>query len=247
MIADKLAWAESDSQIILRVMCFNIRHGRGMDNVVDLARTANAIRAWNPDLVAVQEVDRNTRRTNQTDQPKILAEKLGMHYTFGKTIDHQGGDYGLLILSRFPILESEMVLLPPKEQQEQRGVQIARIGIPDANGKIIRFANTHLTTQRGERESQFAGIKAVLSKGEEPMIIAGDFNARPDNPLIISLLENWKDAADPALQKNVTPDQSRRIDYIFFRAKDPFKVLESRTIDDTMTSDHKPIFSILSF
>jgi len=89
-----------------------------------------------------------------------------------------------------------------------------------------------------------------LSEGDKPVILAGDFNARPDNLLVVDLLSTWKDTADPALGKNVTPDvQSNfgRIDYIFFRATDPFKVLESGTIDDAMTSDHKPIFSVLSF
>ena len=241
--------APSDSQTVLRVMCYNIRHGRGMDDVVDLTRTANAIKAWNPDVVAVQEVDRNTARTNRTDQPKILAEKLGMHYAFGKAIDHQGGDYGLLILSRFPILDHQMILLPQEGQREQRGLQIARIGIPDATGKIIRLANTHLGLSQTEREAQFDKIKVLLSEGDEPVILAGDFNVRPNNPLVVNLLETWKDADDPALGKNVTPNvQSRfgRIDYIFFRADDPFEVLESGTINDSITSDHMPIFSIFA-
>ena len=75
-----VALGESESQTLLRVMCFNIQHGRGMDNVVGLTRTANAIRAWTPDLVAVQEVDRGTARTSRVDQPKVLAELLGMYY-----------------------------------------------------------------------------------------------------------------------------------------------------------------------
>ena len=251
MIADRPAvWAESESQTVLRVMCYNIRHGRGMDDVVDLTRTANVIKAWNPDLVAVQEVDQNTQRTNRTDQPKILAEKLGMHYVFGKAIYFQGGGYGLTILSRFPILEHQMVLLPQEGERERRGLQIAKIGIPDASGKIIRLANTHLGLTQTEREAQVDRIIALLSDGDEPVILTGDINARPDNAVIVRLLTTWKDATDPASEKNVTPNvQSRfgRIDYIFFRAKDPFTVMESGAINDTLTSDHMPIFSVLAF
>jgi len=240
--------AEEESKTVLRIMCYNIHHGRGTDEVVNLERTANVIKEWEPDLVAVQEVDRNTQRTNKTDQPQLLAEQLKMHYVFGKAIDHQGGDYGLVILSRFPILEHKMVLLPPDVQKEQRGVLIAKIGIPDAQGKVIRFACTHLSVaSQTERQVQMEKIDSLLSEGSEPTIVAEDFNARPDNDALVRFLANWKDAADPALGKNVTPDRPRRIDYIFFRTKDSFDVLESRTIDDTITSDHKPIFSILSF
>jgi len=245
-----VAVAESKSETVLRVMSYNIRHGRGMDDVVDLTRTANVIKAWKPDLVVVQEVDQNTQRTNRTDQPKILAEKLDMHHVFGKAIDLQRGGYGLVILSRFPILEDKMILLPQEEQREQRGLQIAKIGIPDANGKIIRLANTHLGLTQTERAAQFEKIKALLPEGDEPVILAGDFNARPDNDLVIDLLLTWKDATDPVSEKNVTLNVQRsfgRIDYIFFRARDPFKVLESGTIDDAITSDHKPIFAVLTF
>ena len=244
------AGAENESPTILRVLSYNIHHGEGMDKVIDLARTANTIKALKPDLIAVQEVDRNAQRSNRADQPKILAELLGMHYVFGKSIDLQGGDYGLLILSRFPILEDKMIHLPQEGQREQRGLQIVRIGIPDAKGKVIRFANTHLGLVQSEREPQFAKIKELLSEGDEPVILAGDFNAKPDNALIVDLLTTWKDTADPELKKNVTPDVQGsfgRIDFILFRAKDPFKVLEHGTINDTVTSDHMPIFSVLEF
>jgi endonuclease/exonuclease/phosphatase family metal-dependent hydrolase len=247
MIAESVQ-AEEVSQSVLRVMCYNIRHGRGMDDVVNLERTGNVIKEWQPDLVAVQEVDKNTQRTNNTDQAKLLAEQLKMHFVFGKAIAFQGGEYGLALLSRFPILEHQMVLLPPEVQQEQRGVLIAKIGIPDAKGKMICFASTHLSVaSQAERAVQIEKIDALLSEGSEPVILAGDFNARPENESIVRFLTNWKDTADPAWGKSVTPLRSRRIDYIFLRSKDLWRVLESRTIDDKITSDHMPILSVISF
>jgi endonuclease/exonuclease/phosphatase family metal-dependent hydrolase len=245
-------WAEESSKTSLRILCYNIRHGRGMDNVVELERTANVIKEWKPDLVALQEVDRNTQRTNKTDQAKILAEHLKMHHVYGKAIDFQGGEYGLAILSRFPISGHEMILLPPDVQQEQRGVLIAKISIPDADTskkeRIIRFASTHLSVaSQAERQVQTEKIDVLLSEGDEPAIVAGDFNARPTSEPIVRFLKNWKDAADPTLKQNVTSVEPGRIDFIFFRAKDSFEVLESRTIDDKFTSDHMPIFSVLSF
>ena len=239
--------AEEVSKSVLRIMCYNIRHGRGMDDIVNLERTGNAIKKWKPDLVALQEVDKNTQRTNRTDQAKLLAEQLDMHYVFGKAIDFQGGEYGLAILSRFPILKHQMVLLPPEIQQEQRGVLVAHIGIPDSPDKVIRFASTHLSVaSHEERAVQIETIDTLLSAGSEPVILAGDFNERPENESMVRLLKNWKDTADPALNTNVTPPQPRKIDYIFHRIKDTWKVWESRTIDDRITSDHRPIFTVIS-
>jgi endonuclease/exonuclease/phosphatase family metal-dependent hydrolase len=235
-------------------MCYNIRHGRGLDDIVNLERTGNVIKKWKPDLVALQEVDKNTRRTNNTDQAKLLAEQLEMHFVFGKAIPYQGGEYGLAILSRFPILEHQMVLLPPEVQQEQRGVLVANIGIPDAKGMVIRFANTNLSVvSHEERAVQIEKIDTSLSEGSVPVIVAGDFNTRPENESIVRFLKNWKDVAEPALEKNValgknvTPLRPRRIDYIFLRSKDLWEVLESGTIDDKITSDHMPIFSVIAF
>jgi len=239
--------AEDAPKSVLRIMCYNIRHGRGMDDVVHLERTGNVIKEWKPDLVALQEVDNNTQRTNKTDQAKLLAEQLKMHYVFGKAIPYQGGEYGLAILSRFPILEHQMILLPPEIQQEQRGVLIARIGVPDAKGKVIRFASTHLSVvSHEERAIQIEKIDSLLSEGSEPVIVAGDFNTRPDNESIVRFVKNWTDDADLALGKNVTPVRPRRIDYIFLRSKDSWEVLETRTIDDRITSDHMPIFSLIA-
>ncbi|MDR2673326.1 MAG: endonuclease/exonuclease/phosphatase family protein [Opitutaceae bacterium] len=230
---------------VLRVLCYNIHHGEGTDGKLDLERTGRVIKHWNPDLVAVQEVDRGTSRTGRADQAALLAGQLGMGHVFGKTIDYRGGDYGILILSKFPVLKHEMILLPPPGQKEQRGLLVAHIGLP--GGKTIRLACTHLSVASAEeRAVQTARINELLSGGGAPAILAGDFNARPGSPPMAVIEKHWTDSAAPALKKNATPHRPKRIDYIFFRNGDPFRVIETRTIPDAVTSDHFPILSILS-
>lgn len=41
----------------LRIMSYNIRNGRGLDNVSNIQRTADVINKVRPNVVAVQEVD----------------------------------------------------------------------------------------------------------------------------------------------------------------------------------------------
>src|SRR4030095_13030808 len=86
----------------LRLVTYNIHHGEGNDGSIDLPRLAHVTQSLHPDLVALQEVDIKTARTGQVDQAAELARLTGMHYVFGKAIDFDGGQYGNVVLSRYP-------------------------------------------------------------------------------------------------------------------------------------------------
>ena len=92
----------------LRVLSYNIHHGRGTDGVVDLPRIARVIRGCEADVAVLQEVDDRTTRTGGVDQTAELARLTGMHAVFGRQIDYQGGRYGQAILCRWP-LEAALV------------------------------------------------------------------------------------------------------------------------------------------
>ena len=96
----------------MRIATYNIRHGRGSDDVLDLDRTARAIAALDADIVALQEVDEKVRRSGNVDQAATLGKVLGMYHAFGSFMDYDGGRYGLAILSRWPIESFESWRLP---------------------------------------------------------------------------------------------------------------------------------------
>src|SRR5687767_4395118 len=113
------AWADPPAKPkALRVLSYNIHHAEGTDGKLDLERIAKVITAARPDLVAVQEVDRKARRTKGVDQAAELGRLTGLHVEFGKAIDFQGGEYGLAVLSRFPIKAAKVHPLPGKAGQE---------------------------------------------------------------------------------------------------------------------------------
>ncbi|MDR3110879.1 MAG: endonuclease/exonuclease/phosphatase family protein [Planctomycetaceae bacterium] len=238
------AYANDDANTVLRVVAYNVHHCEGTDGKLDVERTASVMKRLNPDLIAVQEIDVNTRRTDKQNQAELLAKSLGMKFAFGKAIDYQGGEYGILILSKFPIVEQKMVLLPPKAQQEQRGVLVANIKLSDS--KTIRFACTHLSVASAEeRQVQVEKINELLLDEKIPTIIAGDFNARPRSDAMKTILKSWTDSDDPTFKKHTMPAHPNKIDYILFNPKSAFEVRESQTIDDPITSDHDPILSVL--
>lgn len=84
----------------LRLMSYNIRNGRGMDDVMDLGRVAEAIREARPDVVAVQEVDSATERSGRVDVSRWLGERVSLYHTYAPAIEFEGGKYGVAVLSR---------------------------------------------------------------------------------------------------------------------------------------------------
>ena len=56
----------------VRVLTYNIHHGEGVDGKIDLARIAAVIQRSSADVVALQEVDQATGRSNGIDQAAEL-------------------------------------------------------------------------------------------------------------------------------------------------------------------------------
>ncbi|MNQ91824.1 hypothetical protein D3C85_1072220 [compost metagenome] len=80
-------------------MTYNIHVGiPASGSTPNLAATAAVINAASPDLVALQEVDKNTTRSGGVDQAAYLATATGMNYYFAKAINRFGGEYGIAIL-----------------------------------------------------------------------------------------------------------------------------------------------------
>ena len=92
--------ANYSKEDIITVITYNIHHGVGSDNKLDLEKIANVVKSENPDVVAFQEVDVNTKRTRRLDEPKILGDLSGFKSFFGKSIPYKGGEYGNAIIAR---------------------------------------------------------------------------------------------------------------------------------------------------
>jgi endonuclease/exonuclease/phosphatase family metal-dependent hydrolase len=169
---------------ILRAMTYNIHHGVGMDRRYDLNRIAEVIRNNNPDVVALQEVERFRPRTKNDNQPSVLAKKLGMHYSFAPVCNFSNIDkssrsrYGIAILSRYPITSREHFDISFGSANEPRGVLHARLNV---NGIGLHVFCVHLGLRYRERNYQ---IERLLSEeiinharyNGGPKILLGDFN-----------------------------------------------------------------------
>lgn len=165
----------------LRVMTYNIRNGRGTDDRIDLDRVAEVIASFEPDVLALQEVDCGRQRSGALDQAGELARRLGMEASFAACVEDGSERYGIATLSRLPLVSARQVMLPHRagaRRSEPRCALVTRhTWGPAAVRRTIDLVNTHLSILRGERPAQVAAIASALG-ADEDLVIAGDLNCR---------------------------------------------------------------------
>jgi endonuclease/exonuclease/phosphatase family metal-dependent hydrolase len=233
----------------LRVLTYNIHHGEGTDGRLDLPRIARVISGQNPDLVALQEVDRKTRRTGNVDQPAELAKLTGMNAAFGRGIDFQGGEYGNAVLSRFNIDSTKVHALPVKEGEERRCALAVTVRPWDAGPELV-FVATHLNHRdEAQRVREVEEIQRVLADERRPVVLAGDLNSRPATPPVQRFSAAWLDAAGSNVGSSFTSPSDkpvRRIDYVLLRPAD-WRVVETVVVNEPVASDHRPVLAVVEW
>jgi len=232
----------------LRVATFNIHHGVGLDNVLDLERIAGTVESTGAEVVGLQEVDVHFgARSNFVDQANWLADRLGMYVVFGANLDFAPPtagaprrQYGTAILSEHRISEWTNTLLPHPEGGEQRGLLEAQIRV---RGLPVRVYNTHLQhNSQVERLAQIAAIRAILDDVDESVVVLGDLNATPDSPEIANLTDDLVDAwvtagvGDGFTYDAATPHA--RIDYVM-SSNDV--VARTAAVVTSDAADHLPV------
>jgi len=240
----------TDTTSNLRVMTYNIHHANPpAGNTIDMNAIANVIKNQNPHLVAIQEVDVYTTRSGTTlHQAEELGRLTNMKAYFGKTIDYAGGEYGVAILSKFPISDMKNQQLPtePGTGGERRTLASAVITL--GNAKKLVFASTHLDAQTDDtnRFLQITKIKEFLQMETLPVIVAGDFNATPGTRIINTLDSYFTRTCVTGCGFTIPPQNpTRTIDFIAYATSHKFTVLEHKVIDEKFASDHLPVLSVV--
>jgi hypothetical protein len=227
----------------LRVMTYNLHHGEGIDGKLDLERIARVIRDSRADLVALQEIDVNTQRTGRVDQAAEYIRLTGLYGQFGKAIDFQGGAYGGMLLSRWPLEDFRVHALPNPEKREQRIAISARIHPPGQ--PRFQFVGLHLDASRGDddRWLQAARLQELFGSATEPVILAGDFNDRPESRVMQKLLTEWEDASAGNPMPTIPAEKpDARIDFVLLpRSRSPWKVDRSEVLGEAVASDHRSV------
>ena len=138
---------------------------------------ARVLHGLNPDVVLLQEVDRRALRSGLSDQAMLLRRGSGLRYAFYTASVRRGfRRYGLLVLSRYPLVDESFVQLPQVGHEEPRIAQLVRVDHPTTP---FLLANVHLSTNQASGAAQFARLLEVLPEQALPVAIGGDFNGLP--------------------------------------------------------------------
>jgi endonuclease/exonuclease/phosphatase family metal-dependent hydrolase len=179
----------------IRAVDWNIDRGLQLSGVIDFLATTKA------DLILLQEVDLNARRTRHLNVAKEIAQKLQMNYVFGREFEElsQGTQtsrafHGQATLSRWRLSNARLIhfrdqshfwrprwYLPRTQPFQQRlGGRIALITHIDIGGRTLVTYNLHLES-RGDDQVRCAQLREVLMDAQRygrqiPLLIAGDLN-----------------------------------------------------------------------
>jgi endonuclease/exonuclease/phosphatase family metal-dependent hydrolase len=243
--------------IPVRLVTFNTHHGVGDDGRHDLPRLATVLAAAEADVICLQEVDRHFGpRSENVDQAVLLARALDMQLAWGPALDEPRpggqprGEYGNALLSRLPILVSDVHKLPGGG--EPRSALRTMI---ELDGGALWVTTTHLSRSGGDRAAQVAVLADLHTAPMETGVVVGDFNAAPDAPELATLRERFGDAWELAGERDdragwrfwqhdeghTHPARSphRRIDQVW--VTQGVDVAAAQVLDATGASDHLPL------
>lgn len=225
--------------ISLKIMSYG--KGGGFN---DMNALANSINAVNPDLLVVREMDKGTTRSGNVDQPAALSKLIGMpNYAFANALDYQGGKYGCVVYSKYPILDSLASQLPTTPA-EKGPLEIITVKINDTH-KLV-FAGTHLNANITYRSTQIPVLlNAMAAYKDVPVILAGNFNDKPvtgDTYVQMATQFTFPCVTCPANYPASAP--ATNSDFIMFKPATSFKLLDY-TVNPTSVSTHLPVIAQL--
>ncbi len=229
----------------VRVATYNIHKCRGIDGRLSPARILQVLSEMRPDVIGLQEVLSIDGGPRELDQARFLAEEMGMHLSIGENRRLDGGSYGNVVLSRFPI-RGECNHDVSVAGYEPRGCMSANIDLP--GGRELHLFNVHFGTGFLERrrQAQLVVERSLLKAADAPRVVLGDFNEWTAGHLTQTLQREFRGAD---IRLNLRWRRSYpgwlpflHLDHIYY---DSSLLLESvrlhRTPVSLVASDHVPI------
>jgi len=155
----------------VRLLTWNIHGSLGRNPRFDLARVVELIDRWDPQIVALQEVDSRRDREAGINPFEFLQRELGEHGIGAKSITTADGDYGQMLISRWPLADTVIHDLSYPEREPRRAIA-TRIETPHGP---LRIVATHLGLSVHERRAQTEKLLAIAGDASVTIML-GDFN-----------------------------------------------------------------------
>ncbi len=224
-----------------KVVTFNIEFAQNVELAITELKTIDLLQ--HPDVLMLQEMD-------DAGAQKI-AEALSYHYVYYPATLHSrhGKPYGNAILSHWPIIASEKIILPHQNPMSKRK-RIAVAATLQYGEQVIAVYTTHTETfwlKRSKRREQIQWIaQHAQNHPNDKMIIAGDFNCNKKKDVQF-LVKSFKDQGFEWVTENTGPTyqllgglKKYRLDHIFCLGMTTKK---SGKVERSQASDHLPVWA----
>lgn len=232
VVAQSKAPSSAGEEATLHVATYNIHYGYDSDWSLALEQQAQAIESSGADVVALQEVDTGRPTSYMVDDAHWLSRRLNMHVAYLPCVEHLTG---IALLSRFPILDADTLLLP--SELEQTGIVWAQV---DVGGTALNAFGVWLGLEPEERAGQLGAALPFLGGRSGPAVFGGDFNSPPGSPVYEGIagagfLDPFAQLGlgSPPTSPAVEPE--KRIDFVWLREMSPV----SARVMDSLASDHR--------
>lgn len=236
----------------IRMVTYNVHGCVGMDGQLSPERIARVISQSGANIICLQELDVCRHRSGKRDQARVIAECLAMNHEFHPAWHLEEEQFGNAILTRFPMRVVEAKgLHHHKSDRSRRSALWVEINIDLVNS--LQVINSHISIYPQE---QLIQARQLLEEWVQPasllgpVILCGDFNARPNSKTHQVFDKQMRDveylSAEPAKSTYFSPYPLTRVDHIFITEEllpKNVQVLNSRIAK--VASDHLPLVTDL--
>lgn len=233
----------------VKVLSFNIHHGEDIRGNSNLRSVLRIIQENDPHIVALQAVDSLVELDGKVNhQIRRLAAQTGMYYVYAKSDSLSNGNHGVGLLSKWPFEKTQALPLPTSIGADPRMMVCGLI--KPTKGFAFRVCSARLEyASVFDRALQSAYINQMLGGSVQPVLLAMDMGARPNEQPYFSYRDDWIDAAKgsflPTWTEGISGD---RLDYLLALANTRVRVKEYKVIRHyPEVSDHYPIMATFEF
>ena len=232
----------------IRLMTYNVHACVGMDGQLSPERIARLIQQSDADIICLQELDVFRCRSGNRDQAHAIAQHLEMDHQFHPAWALEEEQFGNAILTRFPMqVVQKQGLHHHKQDRSRRSALWVEIEIDDATS--LQVINTHLSIYPQEQRIQSSQLIEEWVQPANllgPVILCGDFNARPGSKTHRILSSAMRDVEsfdrNPTRRTLFSPFPLSRVDHGFVSHElvcTGVHVFDSRLA--RIASDHLPL------
>lgn len=217
-LADSLKATPNKISSQFKILSINALHG--LKEKSDVKQFADWIKSTGAEVVAVQQIERATESKPGFDAYSELLKRLDMRGTFSKARYFQGWDSGNALFCLYPLLQSDVFILPTGKGKIRRAMSFA---VFEMGLSSLAFGSIDLDDDElSERVKQVYEILSIQkSMKEYPMIIGGNFGESSNGKASAKMAERYSCA-------NIINEQTAGLDHhIYFPANGKMKVIAS--------------------